>query len=380
MSRDTLSSREYELKLPFGSEAERPEVNSIRVAGRVLEVTQVFDTYWRFAAARQAVYLARVQGHQGPWTDDPILRRHRFTNCYRAADRVSQYLISNVSYAGDQAWEEECFRTIVFKLFNRISTWELLRDAIGEIRWDEYSFDAYNEALSRAFQGRAKLYSAAYVMPAPRLAEVRKHSNHLRLIELMMQSGAPRRIQDSATMKDAFTVLRDFPGMGDFLAYQYLIDLNYSAGLNFSEMEFVVAGPGARDGIRKCFGPASSGIESEIIRYMADSQEEHFARLGLTFPGLWGRPLQLIDCQNLFCEVDKYARVAHPEVAGVSGRTRIKQTFRRDPAPVAAWFPPKWGINARIESAAPRPEPRTEAAKAHGPSAAAGIPLQLQLS
>ncbi|WP_267883292.1 nucleotide kinase domain-containing protein, partial [Streptomyces sp. NRRL S-37] len=93
----------------------------------------------------------------------------------------------------------------------------------------------------------------------------------------------------------------------------------------FSEMDFVVAGPGARDGIRKCFGPAADGIEADVIRYMADTQDEHFARLGLAFAGLRGRPLQLIDCQNLFCEVDKYARVAHPDIAGISGRSRIKQ-------------------------------------------------------
>ena len=149
-------------------------------------------------------------------------------------------------------------------------------------------------------------------------------------------------------MREAFAVLRAYPGVGDFLAYQYLIDLNYSAGLNFSEMEFVVPGPGARDGIRKCFGPQSAGIEEQIIRYMTDHQEEHFARLGLNFSGLWGRRLQLVDCQNLFCEVDKYARVAHPEIAGLSGRTRIKQSYRRDPNPIPSWFPPKWGINARI--------------------------------
>lgn len=367
------------LTLPFTAESERPVTRQVHVAGRVLEPTPVFDTYWRFASARQAVYSARVGGAPGPWTNDPILLRHRFTNCYRAADRVSQRLISDVSYAGDQLWEEVFFRTLVFKLFNRVSTWQLLCAAVGEVRWDDYSFDTYNGILSQAFQAGERLYSAAYVMPAPRLSEERKHSNHLRLIELMMQSSAARRIQDAATMKDAFMVLRDFPGMGDFLAYQYLIDLNYSAGLDFSEMEFVVPGPGARDGIRKCFGPASAGIEHEIIRYMSDQQEEHFERLGLTFPGLWGRRLQLIDCQNLFCEVDKYARVAHPEVAGLSGRTRIKQTYRRDSAPVPAWFPPKWGLNERVDRVAQTTAPRAKAVDRHRPGRVPGIPLQLQL-
>jgi hypothetical protein len=174
----------------------------------------------------------------------------------------------------------------------------------------------------------------------------------------MMSTGAPERVADAPGMREAFEVLRSYPAIGDFLAYQYLIDLNYSAALGFSEMEFVVPGPGARDGIRKCFGRVAAGIEPEIIRYMADHQDEHFARLGLAFRGLRGRPLQLIDCQNLFCEVDKYARVAHPEVAGISGRSRIKQVYRRDPGPLTAWFPPKWGINdadlPRAENAAPR--------------------------
>lgn len=322
-------------------QAEYPEV---RIAGRTLRPTVVFDTYWRFAAKRQAVYLSRLAGESGPWTDDPILLRHRFTNCYRAADRVSQYLIRHVSYEGSQQLEEVVFRTLLFKLFNRVSTWELLRDAFGEISWENFDYPAYDEVLSRAFASGHRLYSAAYVVPPPRLEADRKHSNHLRLLELMMMGDLGARIADGGSLRAAFQVLQSFPAMGNFLGYQFAIDLNYSAVFDFDEMEFVIPGPGARDGIRKCFGPASDGIEAEIISYMADHQQEHFERLGLRFAGLFGRPLQLIDCQNLFCEVDKYARVAHPEIAGRSGRSRIKQLFEPVPEPVDAWFPPKWGL------------------------------------
>ena len=305
----------------------------------------MFDTYWRFAAARHAIYEARLAGQVPPWTTDPVLVRHRFTNCFRAADRVSQTLIGQVSYRGAQEWPEVFFRTILFKLFNRLSTWRLLQEQLGHVRWDEFDRHRYDAVLSRAFFAGQRLYSAAYVMPSPPLGELRKHSNHLLLVEQMMAKSVPQRVLDAHTMRQAFEVLRQLPGLGDFLAFQYLIDLNYSAHLNFNEMDFVVAGPGARDGVRKCFGPASAGIEAELIRYMADKQEEHFDRLGLTFRGLRGRRLQLIDCQNLFCEVDKYARVAHPDIAGISGRTRIKQTYRVDWKPLTAWFPPKWGIN-----------------------------------
>mgnify|MGYP005647369217 CR=1 FL=1 len=125
-------------------------------------------------------------------------------------------------------------------------------------------------------------------------------------------------------------------------------DSNYSELTNFSEMDFVVPGPGAKDGICKCFKSLGGLNEVEIIRLMADRQEEEFNNIGLDFKTLWGRPLQLIDCQNLFCEVDKYARIAHPEVEGVTKRKQIKQKFRPNNEPVHYWYPPKWKINDKI--------------------------------
>ena len=320
-------------------------VTPIRLCGRDLYPTAVFDTYWRFAAARQCVYEARLSRQTPPWTTDPVLAAHRFTNCYRAADRVSQFLITQVSYRGEQTRDEVFFRTLLFKIFNKVSTWQLLNGLLSRATWDCYDFKIYNKILGDRLTAGERLYSAAYIMPPPPLGESRKHSNHLRLLELMMNDGAPEKVANARSMKEAFAVLVSYPGIGAFLAYQYLIDLNYSALISYSEMDFVVPGPGARDGIRKCFGPSATGIEADVIRYMADTQGEHFARLGLSFSGLRGRPLQLIDCQNLFCEVDKYARVVHPDVAGISGRTRIKQAYRQDAAPLTAWFPPKWGLN-----------------------------------
>ncbi|WP_286275194.1 nucleotide kinase domain-containing protein [Mycobacterium antarcticum] len=305
----------------------------------------MFETYWRFASERQAIYEARLRGEDGPWTSDPILTNFRFTNCYRASDRVSQFLIERVAYRGDQSAEETTFRVLLFKFFNRISTWELLEHELGELRWSSFDLDEIDELLSDAFARGRRLYSAAYVIPPPRMGAERKHSNHLRLLRSMMEDEMPTQLQGSPSMRHAFNEIRSYPAMGDFLAFQMLIDLNYTTLLDFDEMEYVVAGPGARDGIRKCFGAGAHGIESEVIRYMADAQHEHFGHLGLDFIGLGGRPLQLIDCQNLFCEVDKYARVAHPDVQGLSGRSRIKQKFAPVMERVTAWFPPKWGIN-----------------------------------
>src|SRR2546427_9754394 len=90
----------------------------------------VYDTFWRFAAERQRIFFARLEGQPAPWTSDPILREHKFTNAYRASDRVSQYLIRHVIYSGRRDLKEVFFRVVLFKLFNKIETWELLRDQL----------------------------------------------------------------------------------------------------------------------------------------------------------------------------------------------------------------------------------------------------------
>ena len=312
-----------------------------------VRTTPVYDTYWRFAAKRQKVFFRKLEGRPPPWTRDSTIARHKFTNAYRASDRVSQYLIRRVIYEGDQSPEEVFFRTILFKLFNKIETWELLKNKLGIIAYDEFSFRRYDEVLTAAIASNTRIYSAAYIMPSgiSAFGHKAKHRNHLKLLGRMMEDEAPKRISNASSMRQAFQILQSYPSVGNFLGYQFATDLNYSEICDFSEMEFVVPGPGALDGIHKCFSDLGGLDEAKIIRLVTDRQQDEFDRLGLEFQPLWGRRLQLVDCQNLFCELSKYARIAHPEIKGVNGRTRIKQIYRPSGEPIEYWFPPKWRIN-----------------------------------
>jgi hypothetical protein len=81
------------------------------------------------------------------------------------------------------------------------------------------------------------------------------------------------------------------------------------------------------------------GLGAEIIQWMTDHH-------GLDV-NWFGRPLQLIDTQNVYCELSKYCRAIAPGTT--AGSKRIKQrysvpngTVKRDPAP---FFPPMWGLN-----------------------------------
>ena len=315
-----------------------------------IKKTAVFETFWKFASKRQEIFFNRLSNKKKPWCGDEILNTYKFTNVYRASDRVSQYLIKHIIYNGDQSPKEILFRILLFKLFNKIDTWQLFLNSFGKVLYKEYDYDRYNKVLTEALREGHKIYSAAYIMSSGKeyFGNKRKHQNHLRLLEMIMDENIIENIQRAKRMQDVFLVLRSLPSIGDFLAYQYTIDINYSNIINFSENDFVVPGPGAKEGIRKCFSNLGSFSEIDIIKYMAENQNKEFDKLGLNFKNLWGRELMLIDIQNLFCEVDKYSRVKHPDIIGKMHRTKIKQKFVPTPEKINYWFPPKWGLNDKV--------------------------------
>ena len=53
-----------------------------------------------------------MNNKSAPWTSDYILQTYKFTNTYRASDRVSQYLINNVIYTGGFIACSPCINSI----------------------------------------------------------------------------------------------------------------------------------------------------------------------------------------------------------------------------------------------------------------------------
>jgi hypothetical protein len=305
----------------------------------------VYDTYWRFAAQRQAIFDRRFLGAPPPWTDDPILLQYKFTNVFRAADRVSQYMIRQVCYHDEPASDaDRLFQIVLFRTLSKIETWQGLRRILGHYpRLSDLKNGTLEKALNHLTE-RGPIYTSAFILCAnDAYGRGHKHLNHLALMsDMFLARDLATDLLKAKSLGAVFALLRNYPLMGDFMSYQTAIDLNYSCLINFSENDFTVAGPGARRGIAKCFESRGQFSDAEIIQMMVENQATEFKRLGLQFGGLFGRPLHAIDAQNLFCEVDKYSRVAFPKLA--SGRVRIKQSFRANRSPIDYFFPPKWGI------------------------------------
>ena len=311
---------------------------------------EVFDAYWRFAAERQRIFELRRDDPAGPWTHDPILRRYKFCNTFRASDRISQYLISRVIYtptAADLPPEDVFLRIVLFRLFSKERTWEALEQATGGVRRATLDPERLSRVLD-ALRGDGPIYTAAFILCAHDAYGHRvKHRNHLELVSRMFAPNALcADLAGASSLGDVYEALRAWPMIGPFMGYQLAVDLNYSDHLDFDENDFTVPGPGAVRGLHKVFADFGDRTPQHLIMEMVERQDEHFERLGVSWSGLFGRPLHAIDCQGLFCETDKYARAAFPELK--SNRVRIKQEFRADPTPLELFYPPKWGINGRL--------------------------------
>ena len=269
---------------------------------------EVYDLYWYFACERQNIFWKKINGESAPWTNDKILQEYKFCNSYRVNDRVSQYLLKNVIYNGKKYSNEDMlFRILLssgIKIYN----------------------DAYISCANKAF------------------GYDRKHDNHLALLNKMFnEDKIQEKIVKCKTMEEAFNIIKSYPLIGNFMAYQLVTDINYSEIANWREDEFTVAGPGSLRGIKKCFIDKGKMSNEDIIRYMYEHQDEEFKRLNLNFKRIGNRPLQLIDCQNIFCELDKYCRQALPDLK--SNRTKIKKHYVPKKEIIEYIYPPKWKLN-----------------------------------
>jgi hypothetical protein len=202
----------------------------------------------------------------------------------------------------------------------------------------------YSEVLENAISNGIKIYNDAYISCANKaFGYDRKHDNHLALLDKIFNiDKAHLKIISSKTMEDAFNIIKSYPLIGNFMAYQLVTDINYSNVVDWKEDEFTVAGPGSLRGIKKCFIDKGNLTNEDIIKYMYEHQDEEFKRLGLDFKGIGNRKLQLIDCQNIFCELDKYTREAIPELK--SNRTKIKKKYISKKDTIEYIYPPKWNI------------------------------------
>ena len=330
----------------------KQEIRIIYLERMIQPNDNTFKYYFYFIQERMNIFWKKCDSNTKIFTTDPILNDNKFTNVYRACDRVSQYLIKDVIYDHQKGLNEKdiLLRILIFKIFNKIDTWEYLEKNVGTISASNFKLKEINALLSKRIL-ETPIFSNAYMMTGTHSKYNHlqyKHEKWLQMVKTeLLEGGVFEKIIKAKSMEEVYLTLRSISFIGDFLAYQYTIDMNYSPVLDFSEDSFVKAGIGAIRGIKKCFEPLGKSSLEDAIRYTHDNFESLQLKYGFTeFQDLWGRKPRLIDLQNCFCETDKYLRAKMPEL--MVDNKRIKQKYKPSKESIKLFFPPKWELNDKI--------------------------------
>jgi hypothetical protein len=194
----------------------------------LVQEPRLLNIVFEWMAERHLVFERRLLNEPFPWTTDLVLQQHSFCNVYRLLDAGTQWLIHEVvNEGGSQDLVEVVFRTILYRLFNKTQTWQLLVRSLGpELKWSEFNVDKYCKVLAEAEDEaqasgeKLTLYTSAHQVSAPPLGQDRYYKNHLLLLKAMMDSGLPKMLAKCEYLVDAFGLIRLFPGFGSFLAFQ----------------------------------------------------------------------------------------------------------------------------------------------------------------
>lgn len=288
-------------------------ISRIRSANPIIS-RDYLKKYYYYMTERYRIYRKKESGEKFPWTDNKILQTNSFTCVKRWQDRTSKWLIDNISNNPKFTYEDRFWRTIVFRIYNKVDTmvqagilrddfWNYITVSADEI--DKRKDDVYTRAY--------KVVSLKY-----KHKEAYPNSNwrslNLRFIRDYRES-YEGKIPVAATLRadNAISWLKSIPGVGNFIAYQIFTDLTYINEYPISELEYTLCGPGCMAGINFLFESTDKMTYEETLFWLRDHIIGLFKSIDSNFDinemfsdlSEDNRTFTLSDLQNSFCEFSK---------------------------------------------------------------------------
>lgn len=356
----------------------------IKSAKPVLNQT-VVQHAWNWIRERYQVHVNKdVKKLPAPWTNDPVLRQVKFCNVRREHDRQSLNLIQNIVNAPNLSLQDKMMNSVLFRMFN---LWEPLEAMgapwtinefanldLDKARKDLMAFEekggkiftnafntgglkqclAFPEMVYRcddknALKAWVKITDFAGVTRTMKYQEAKiivsefPESYTIEGWEPYMPMRVVRSIKEFVNLYPDFfdtilnldepvdvyeTMLNRIEGLGPFLAYQIWVDFTYNPDYPFSENHFTIAGPGCKAGIDLMFTNTGGMTHEECIFWLRDNQDDVFGSLGYT-RDMWSAEKEYDKCmnvmqlENLFCELQKYIRCCEQIKKGDKPRGKV---------------------------------------------------------
>jgi hypothetical protein len=264
-----------------------------------------------FVWEREAVRVAK----EGGWpvdslTNDPVLKKYKFTNIRREDDRVSKWIIEHLiepRYDDSSLW----FTLLIARLINWPPTLQtLMHERVIPCSPDEFDAELFSVTIEALKGDGVKVYSGAYMVYPTKMdvggnkssaiakhiiGDVIKHSTD---IHSALWGEKP-------TVAGFVEALSQCFGLSTFMAGQVAADLTYCPHLSGASDLFTYApiGPGSSRGLNYLKGrrPFASWGQADFNTALIEVREAIEKHLDI-------QDMTLHDVQNVMCEFSKYCR------------------------------------------------------------------------
>lgn len=315
----------------------------IKTAKPILNETVIREWFYHQRERTSIYYKKEILNLPPFWTDDEILRSYKFVNTKRTWDRETKWLLKNVINNDLLSYENKILNSFLFRVINKNET---LNELNAPFDFSKITMSDINEKIREKIYNISLekpdyvFFSAAYILGGPKVnfgkflekkeSAIEKNMI-IRMIKFVFynQEIIVNGIKSSANQFEVFNHLKSFSGIGDFLAYQIFVDLTYIISFPFTEMNFVISGPGCERGINWIFSNRDGMNSEECLFWFTINQdyiaEKHHEKWEMNeifhFLPKDERVYTLMDMENSgACEIDKRCRTKF-------GNKRPKQKY-----------------------------------------------------
>lgn len=273
------------------------------------------DTAVYWVNERERIRIAKEELESPkPWTNDPILQDFKFCNVFREDDRNTRWLTEHIRepLRDDPA---VLMAVVIFRWFNLIETGETLVKHNLHLDWD-------SEKADEVIRPQKKWITSAYIIKSP------NGYDKLTGIRWAIDQMWPHReelynkIVSSNSLERSWEIVKEFPYMGPFMAYEVITDLRHTHLLDNAKdiLTWANPGPGCMRGLNRIYGRPLTFTskrhpwqdELRALRDYVNTWSEEYVP-----------PFEMRDAEGLCCELDKYLRIYNGE-----GKTRCKYNGR----------------------------------------------------
>lgn len=283
---------------------------------------------YNFITRRYSIHLRKdVLKEAPPWTKDKVLKEFRFTNVRREHDRETKWLIEHVTDNHELCYEDKLLNCILFRLYNKHETAELISMPIAFFgqykgKWDPEWYRSLFEAAIKEDPKRV-FFTAAFHTVGMKLTlqkvtgEEYAPMRILKFMAILVKDGFTSKLRECKDQKAVFDAITSYDGIGGFLGYQVFVDMTYIKEFPFSENEFTVAGPGCVMGLNYLFEDRDGMTYEECLFWLRDNLDRLFKEvLKRNWDPkrlFWDLPeedqcFNVMSLENCFCELSKYIR------------------------------------------------------------------------